>query len=236
MQNRHASQPAQPPRPGVAEGFRRRKHLDRIASSPHSIVNDSTYQWFEEMMLARVKSAILCLGFAVFAATSAPAATLSFWLSAPVLGGPLDGAPLDLLISYDDSALTTGNEVLSPLVGNLMVSLEGFPGFEMVDVDYPEFPELRFADFGPVAFDFLIDVTSLPELAFSGILAIRVAGDVMTSELFPLFATEMEIDGVPVWVSNTTVELAAIPLPAGLPLLAGGLGLLLLAAGRRARR
>lgn len=186
-------------------------------------------------MFTGMKSAILGLGCAILAATAAPAATISFWLSAPILGGPLDGVPLDLLISYEDSALTNGNEVLSPDLGKVSVDPGGLPGFEVFDVGYPDFPKLTFSNFIPVGFDFYFDVTTFPDLAREGILAVWVGGDLATRDAFPVEETGQTYDGLDVFATFTTVAVAPVPLPAGLPLMALGLGALALLVRRRAR-
>lgn len=187
-------------------------------------------------MFTSMKSALLGLGLAVMAATAAPAATVSFWLSAPILGGPLDGVPLDLLISYEDSALTNGDEVLTPDLGKVTVDPGGLPGFETVDVGYPDFPKLTFANFIPVAFDFYFDITTYPDLAFADILAVWVGGDLSSGNAFLVEETGQTYNGLDVYATYTTVAVAPVPVPASLPLTALGLGTLALLARRRVRR
>jgi hypothetical protein len=192
-------------------------------------------------MFDSLKPLVLGAGLALGVAGTSQAAPVSFDLFAYFLDGPLVGSPLDpvrLTILYDDDWLTSGTAddgdgALTPFEG-LEIAVFGTLGFETVDVDYPDFPEVVFEDYIPVSIDFLIDWFTFPELADFGIKKWRIGGDVRSNGTFPdLFSLDYD-QATGTYSTGSTV--AEIPLPAGLPLLAGGLGLLLLAARRRRNR
>lgn len=195
-------------------------------------------------MLDCLKSALLATGLTLTFATAPQAAPVSFDLSVSFLNGPFVGPPSSsflLTISYDDDDLTygvgdpeNGQGILNPFVG-LEILFDGM-NVEDLDVDHPDFPKVAFEDYIPISIDFLIDSFTFPELSFLGIEELRVGGDVTSDpgspDLFDLVydpATDSYSTGA------TVIEVAPIPLPAGLPLLAGGLGLMALAARRRTR-
>jgi hypothetical protein len=148
-----------------------------------------------------------------------------------VLGGPLDGTPLIFDIRYDETFLSgIGDESLFPDFGALEVLVDGEPGFEQLDVGYPDFPELLFVDGVPTILDFIIDLTDTI-FAGLGFDAILIGLDHETFDYFPL-VYDPDTD---VYMTFTTLAPtpAPIPLPAGLPLLALGLGLIVVVARRR---
>jgi len=189
-------------------------------------------------MLASLKSALLATGLTLMMATAPHAAVVSFDLDASFLNGPFVGSALDpfsLTITYDDDDLTygtanDGDGYLSP-EESLTIVFDGV-NIEDLDVEYPEFPKVGFVDYIPVSIDFVIDFGTLPQLLDLGILVMSIGGDLDANEPFDV-VYDQATDRYSTFA--TVIEVAAIPLPAGLPLLAGGLGLMALAARRRTR-
>lgn len=182
-------------------------------------------------MISALKGACLGLAIAIGAAASAAAAPVGFFLSAPVAGGPFDGTPLDFFIGFDDDYLFGGDEVLSPIFGDLNVFFDGDPDFATLDAAYPLYPQLRFVDFVPRTFDFLVTVETYPTLAAFGIASVAVGFQPGVGFFELVYDPAEDIFRT----SSTMILLAPVPLPAGLPLGLGAIGLLALAARRRAR-
>lgn len=181
-----------------------------------------------------VQSLFLSVAMTVGAAAAAQAASVSFLMNAPIVGGPFDTVLLDFLVTYDTAALPTGDGYVTPEDG-LVIDLFGLGPFETVDVDYPQYPRLYFSGFVPTFIDFLIDSSTLPELGFQGISAMRIGGEVLSDPDDPtLSALVYDEAGDVYWtITTTTGFVAPVPLPAGLPLLAGAVGMIALAARRR---
>jgi hypothetical protein len=179
-------------------------------------------------MLDCLKPALLAAGFTLTMATAPHAAVVSFDLSVSFVNGPLLGTifdPFPLEIIYNDEEITFGDandgDGFITAAGSLKIVYDGV-NVEGLDVDFPGFPQVFFVDYVPVGINFLVTSFDLPELLDFGIV-----------ELF--IGDEVDFDLVAGYSTFATVELAAIPLPAGLPLLAGRLGLMALAARRRKR-
>lgn len=94
----------------------------------------------------------------LFGWQTARAAPITETLAVEVVFGPGAGERGTMNVTYDSEAITgTGDEVLSAVEFQLVMTLFGqtFTGED--DVDFPGFPELRFSD-GTIAFiDFIID-------------------------------------------------------------------------------
>jgi hypothetical protein len=189
-------------------------------------------------MFAYMKPLLLGAGLALGAAGSSQAAPVSFDLYVSFLNGPLVGSPVDpflLTVFYDDDELTYGDAndgdgLLTPWEG-LEIVFEGF-NVEDLDLDYPDRPSVAFEDFIPFEIDFLSSSDTLPELVDLGIEALWIGFDFAESEFFDVV---YDPDSDTYSTYATVIEVAPIPLPAGLPLMALGLGALALAARRRDR-
>lgn len=181
-----------------------------------------------------LKGLFLSAAMTVGAAAAAQAASVSFFMNAPIMGGPFDTVLLDFIVTYDDAALPTGDGYVTPENG-LVLDLIGIGPFESVDVDYPQYPRLYLSGFVPTFIDFLIDSTTVPELGFQGISAMRIGGEVLSDPDDPTLV-ELVYDevGEVYWtITTTTGFVSPVPLPAGMPLLAGAVGMIALAARRR---
>jgi hypothetical protein len=155
---------------------------------------------------------------------------VSFDLDVSFVNGPLVGSiydPFLLTIFYDDADITFGDAndgdgFIGPNQ-SLEIVYDGV-NVEGLDVDFPAFPQVSFQDCIPDAINFLITSFDLPELLDFGIAELFVGGGVVYDQATGKYSTSAEV-----------ILVAPIPLPAGLPLLAGGLGLMALASRRRKR-
>lgn len=188
-------------------------------------------------MLDCLKSALLATGLTLTLATAPQAAVVSFDLDVSFRNGPLVGSafdPFSLRISYDDDSLTYGD--VNDGDGNLSPN-EGLGivfnsvNVENLDTGYPDFPQVGFEDYIPVTITFLINSFTVPELLGLGILEMAIGYDYETDDYLELVYDPATAR----YSTGASVIMAPIPLPAGLPLLAGGLGLMALAARRRTR-
>jgi hypothetical protein len=157
------------------------------------------------------------------------AATVSYKLSATVVEGPGLGLVSVGSVSFDDSYLVTGDEILGPLSnGGVSIALDaGFAWFtEFEDSNYPDFPKLTFSQFSLVSIDYWVqnNVNGV-DLAQYGILEFA-----FTNSL-----TGNPRAGYDVGVIVRPLVPAPVPLPASLPLLALALCAMAFAAKSQAK-
>jgi hypothetical protein len=99
----------------------------------------------------------LFFGMALFVADAHAVVVMSPW-SVTINGGPYNGTIGSGSFSYDDSALITGFETLSPGLGNLQIAFNilGQTFHESDDADSPAFPRLNFSSFTPTFMNYLL--------------------------------------------------------------------------------
>lgn len=167
-----------------------------------------------------VYAAALC---ATAMAASPALATTSFDLTATVLNGAYAGDSFIGSITYDETLLTgIDEEDLAP-VGSTVPGVTPDAAFaiaftdgvnslnETDDFDYPNFPIFSFFEGDLVGIEFEVDFLSASfDLLDLGILAF-------------FFEDDLAFDGVGYSIGVDVFYIADIPLPAGLPLLVGGL-------------
>lgn len=157
------------------------------------------------------------------------AATVTYKLSATVVEGPGLGLVSIGSVSFDDSYLVTGNEVLGPLSnGAVSIALDaGFTWFtEIEDSNFPDFPRLTFSRFNLVSIDYWVQHNfSGVDLAQYGVLEFA-----FTNSL-----TGNAQTGYDVGVIVRPLVPAPVPLPASLPLLALALAAMAFAARGHAK-
>ena len=184
-----------------------------------------------------MKFSFLSAAFAGLVAASPLVALTEVDITATIIDGPLNGTMVNGTISYNEMLLTgSGDETLAPVgsgVGtedaDFAISLM-FLGETMTeenDVGFPDFPIFQFFDGSLVFIDYIVDGSTAPSgLDFEGE---GIDEFVLLDDLF------FDINSNAFQVSvATTFE--PIPLPAGAPLLLGGLGAFAFASLRKNRR
>ncbi|MFA9231656.1 MAG: hypothetical protein ACEQSU_13080 [Microgenomates group bacterium] len=161
------------------------------------------------------------------------AATVTYDLTATVVQGPGFGQSTLGSISFDDSFLVIGNEVLAPLSrGGVTVTFGLATGGKTVwftqnqDSNYPVFPQLSFVNFNLSSVNFqLLHNYNGVSLTKYGVLEVlfgnTLSGDAMSGYYVDAYVRE--------------VSTAPVPLPTGLPLFAASLTGLAFAAWRRSQ-
>jgi hypothetical protein len=176
-------------------------------------------------------AAVLCLS-----ATASQALPVTVDFEVDLIGdipGYL-GAPGFGTLTYEDGDVigTTGDITLTPTTGFLSFSMTLFAGeaYEQTftlsdDYEYPDFPMLYFFDEELYGMDFVVDGGFTP-IAAPGVGFVLANYDCFCGG-------DIFLNDGPNGENYLTVVVASVPVPAALPLMLGGIGLLGVAARRR---
>lgn len=158
---------------------------------------------------------------------AAPAfSTTTADITATIGNGIYTGLTATGSITFDEALLAgSGMEALVPTGSAelgatidpalaISFSIGGFSLTEENDIDFPDLPLFEFDDGDLVFIDYVVDFLSVP----AGV-------DLLALDLVLLaFADDLFFDGTEYFVTADALYLSDIPVPAGLPLLLGGLG------------
>jgi hypothetical protein len=161
------------------------------------------------------------------------AATVTYNLTTTIVQGPGLGLSTQGSVSFDDSYLVTGNEILGPMRnGGVTLTFGLATGGKTVwftqdkDSDYPTYPQLNFVNFNLTAVNFrLLNKVNGVNLARYGVLEVLFASTLAGNAQ----------SGFQVNAYVRPVDTSPVPLPTGLPLMAAALSGLAFAAWRRAK-
>lgn len=172
------------------------------------------------------------------ASLAVPAHAATIDIIGTIGNGALTGTQGSGTITFDETLLTNfGTEVLAP-VGSTTAAIEdatlaisftigGTTFNEANDVDFPDFPALLFTD-GDLSFVnyVLVDGVNDVDLAPFGLIDAFFSDDLAFDATLNAYTVGIEVE----------YALSQVPLPAGLPLLAVGLGAFGLAKRRAAHK
>lgn len=182
------------------------------------------------------KLSLAALGCAASLMAAVPAGAVTYTLQVTAINGALAGQSATGTITWDQTLVpTSGTASLSKTGGafgsiadpTLALMLTAGPEVftEADDLGAPDYPIFAFFNGDLVAIDYSVtDASTSADLSAYGVTGFSV-------DFFG--GTTLSANGVTATARVNYISVAPVPLPAGLPLMAGAMGLLALARRRR---
>ncbi len=167
------------------------------------------------MFSTSIKTLLAAGATVVAMGSAAQAVTVAYDLDVTIDNGIYAGLTGTGLIAWDTADLTgVGSESLTPLDG-IQFELEGAGEFLFAfnDIDFPDFPSLDFTD-GELTF-----INFVFQSGENGVDDYATLFGVLGGNLMD----DLTATGPSTYSVSLELQYPAVPLPAGLPLLAGGL-------------